>query len=235
LHTRGRRTFRTTRRTARTAPQDSYNIAGDYGRAALDRRHILTTNWVYDLPFFDKGHGLTSLLLGGWQFQGIGTYQTGLPLTVTTSNYDPAGLGLIPALIAGSRPIILCNPNANAPHTQLHWIEPVFVTGAAGPLNPNGCFAPNPTTAQNTGIAPVVGTAARGVVEGPPTRRVDFVMSKNFNFTENMRLQLRAESFNVFNWTSFTTVSTNVTAANFGAVTAARDPRTFQFGAKFYF
>jgi len=217
-----------------TAPQDSYNIAGDYGRAALDRRHILTTNWVYDLPFFDKGHGWASLLLGGWQFQGIGTYQTGLPLTVTTSNFDPAGLGLIPALIAGSRPTIICNPNANAPHTQLHWIEPVFVTGASGPLNPGRCFDPNPTTAQNVGIPAVVGTSPRGIIEGPPTRRVDFVMSKNFNFTENMRLQLRAESFNVFNWTSFTTVSTNVTAANFGAVTAARDPRTFQFGAKFY-
>jgi hypothetical protein len=59
-----------------TAPQDSFSTKGDYGRAALDRRHILTANWVYDLPFFDKGHGLASLLLGGWQFQGIATYQT---------------------------------------------------------------------------------------------------------------------------------------------------------------
>jgi hypothetical protein len=164
------------------------------------------------------------LLLGGWQFQGIATYQTGLPLTVTTSNFDAAGLGLIPALIAGSRPIILCNPNANAPMTQQQWFD-------------TSCFASNPATGSpttNTGVANVVGTAARGVVEGPSTKRVDFVMSKNFNFSEDMRLQLRAESFNVFNWTSFTTVATNRSLGTFCTVTGTRDPRTFQFGAKFY-
>src|SRR5215203_5756656 len=69
-----------------TAPQNSYDTKGDYGRAALDRRHILTGNWVYAQPFFDKGHGVTAMLLGGWEFKGIATYQTGLPLTVTTSN-----------------------------------------------------------------------------------------------------------------------------------------------------
>ena len=209
-----------------TAPQNSYDTKGDYGRAALDRRHIVTANWVYDLPFFDHTRGPIGLLLGGWQFQGIATYQTGLPLTVTTSNFDAAGLGLIPALIAGSRPIILCDPNANAPTTQQQWFDiSCFVRNPAVPLQ-------GPTV--NTGVVNVVGTAARGVVEGPSTKRVDFVLSKNFNFTEDMRLQLRAESFNVFNWTSFTTVSTNVTATNFGAVTGARDPRTFQFGVKFY-
>ena len=204
-----------------TAPQNSYDIKGDYGRAALDRRHVMTANWVYDIPFFDRTGGISGLLLGGWQFQGIATFQTGLPLTVTTSNFDPTGLGLIPALIAGSRPNILCDPNAAAPGTFQTWFD-------------ISCFQRNPTTATNMNIPAIVGTAARGVVEGPGTKRVDFVMSKNFNFTEDMRLQLRAESFNVFNWTSFTTVSTNVTATNFGAVTGTRDPRTFQFGVKFY-
>lgn len=207
-----------------TAPQDSYNIKGDYGRAQLDRRHILTANWVYDLPFFDKTRGPIGLLLGGWQFQGIATYQTGLPFTVVTSAFDPAGLGFIPALIAGGRPTILCNPNAEAPQTQQQWFD-------------ISCFARNPATSNpttNTGIPNVVGTSPRGIVEGPSTKRVDFTMSKNFNFNEDMRLQLRAESFNVFNWTNFNVISVNVTAANFGAVTSTRDPRTFQFGAKFY-
>lgn len=204
-----------------TAPQDSFNIKGDYGRAQLDRRHILTVNWVYDLPFFNNTGGPVGLLLGGWQFQGIATYQTGLPLTVVTSAFDPAGLGFIPALIAGGRPPITCNPNENGAQTQQQWFDTT-------------CFVRNPTTAQNMNIPNVVGSSPRGVVNGPANRRVDFVMSKNFNFTEDMRLQLRAESFNVFNWTNFNGVSVNVTAANFGAVTSARDPRTFQFGAKFY-
>ena len=210
-----------------TAPQDSFNTKGDYGRATLDRRHILTANWVYDLPFFNKTPGIVGLLLGGWQFQGIATYQTGLPFTVTTSNYDPAGLGFIPALVAGGRPTIICNPNINGAQTQQQWFDTT-------------CFTPNPpappgnSPTVNSGIPNVVGTSPRGIIEGPANRRVDFTLSKNFNFNEDMRLQLRAESFNVFNWTNFNTMSLNVTATNFGAVLTARDPRTMQFGAKFY-
>lgn len=212
-----------------TAPQNSYDIQGDWGRAALDRRHILTGNYIYELPFFNKSTGVTRLLLGGWQVQGIATYQTGLPLTVTTSNFDPAGLGFISALVAGGRPYQICaDPNANAPHGQ-QWIQPV---GTAAVPNPDRCFNPNPTAA--TGQSNTIGNTPRGSVFGPSTKRVDFVLAKYFKFTEDVSLQLRAESFNVFNWTSFTTVSTNVTAANFGQVTGTRDPRTFQFGAKLY-
>lgn len=211
------------------APMNSANIRGEFGRAALDRRHIITGNFIYALPFFKKTTGLIRTLLAGWQLQGIATYQTGLPLTITTSNYDPAGLGFITALVAGGRPYQLCiNPNANAPQGQ-QWLPPV---GTAAIPNPASCFTPNPTA--TTGQSNTISNTPRGSVHGPNTKRVDFVLAKYFKFNEDMSLQLRAESFNVFNWTSFTSVSTNVTAANFGAVTGTRDPRTFQFGAKFY-
>lgn len=203
-----------------TAPQNSFNINQEIGRAAFDRRHILTTNFVYDIPFFSKQKGFVGKILGGWQFQGIATVQTGLPLTITTSSYDPAGLGYISALIAGGRPNTLCNANEAAPNTQQQWFD-------------TSCFERNSLT--NTGVANIVGTTGRGTVFGPGTKRVDLTLSKNFRFTEDMNLQLRAESFNTFNWTNFTTVSTNVTSSTFGQVTGARDPRTFQFGAKFYF
>jgi hypothetical protein len=204
-----------------TAPQNSYDIGADWGRATFDRRHILTGNFVYMLPFFKKTGGIVGLLLGGWELDGIATYQTGLPFTVVTSSLDPAGLGLIPALIAGARPNILCEPNGSGAHTQQQWFN-------------TACFQPNPTTATNINFPNTVGTSPRGIIEGPATRRIDFVLSKNFNFTESMSLRLRGEVFNAFNWTNFNTLSLNVTAANFGQVLTARDPRTFQFGAKFY-
>jgi hypothetical protein len=81
----------------------------------------------------------------------------------------------------------------------------------------------------------IPGSAGRGTVEGPSFFKTDITFSKNFRFSENLRLQLRAEAFNVFNQTNFSSFSTNVTAANFGFITAARDPRTMQFGVKFYF
>src|SRR5436853_7484397 len=37
-----------------TAPQNSYDIKSDRGRATLDRRHVLTVNYIYELPFFRK-------------------------------------------------------------------------------------------------------------------------------------------------------------------------------------
>jgi hypothetical protein len=79
------------------------------------------------------------------------------------------------------------------------------------------------------------GTAGRGIVQGPPTQRFDFTMTKNIRFGESMRLQLRGEAFNVFNHTNFRALGTNVTAANYGQVTTVRDPRTIQLGAKFTF
>ena len=203
-----------------TAPMSSFDISLEKGRAAFDRRHILTGSWVYELPFFNRTGGLVGALLGGWEFQGIATYQTGLPLTVTTSSYDPAGVGFISALIAGGRPNTLCDANDNAPGTQQQWFD-------------TSCFERNSPT--NTGVANILGTTGRGTVFGPQTRRVDLTLSKNFRISEDMRFQFRFESFNIFNWTNFTTVSTNVTATNFGAVTGTRDPRTFQLGLKFYF
>lgn len=203
-----------------TAPQDSFDIPSEYGRAALDRRHILTVNWIYELPFFRGDRGWAGMLLGGWEVQGIGTYQTGLPFTVTTSAFDPAGVGFIPALVAGGRPNVTCNPNSGAPQTQQQWFN-------------TDCFTPNPASSA-TDIENVVGNAGRGIINGPDMKRVDFTISKNFRFTESMRLQLRAEAFNVFNWTNFNTLSLNVTSASFGDVLTARDPRTMQFGVKFY-
>lgn len=204
-----------------TAPQNSYDIRAEYGRAALDRRHVLTVNYIYELPFFDKQRGFLKAVLGGWQTSGIFTYNSGLPFTVTTSSFDPAGLGFISALVAGGRPNLLCDPNENAPNTQQQFFN-------------TACFERNPSNL-TTGISNTVGTAGRGIVNGPRTVRFDFTMQKNFRFTETMRLQLRGEAFNIFNTTNFRGLGTNVTLANFGQVISVRDPRTLQLGAKFYF
>ena len=204
------------------APQNSYDIHSEYSRAAFDRRHVFSLNYIYELPFFSDQKDFVGKLLGGWQSTGIVTYNTGLPFTATTSSYDAAGLGNNPALIAGNRPNLLCDPNANAPHTQAQYFD-------------IACFQPNPG-ATATGLANVPGTAGRGVIEGPPTFRVDFSMMKNIRFGETTQLQLRGEAFNVFNHTNFRSfTSTNVTSSAFGQIGAVRDPRTIQLGAKFIF
>jgi hypothetical protein len=202
------------------APQNTFDIRSEYSRATLDRRHVFTMNYIYELPFFKDQHGFTGKVLGGWQASGIVTYNSGLPFTITTSSFDAAGLGNNPAAIAGNRPNLLCDPNANAPHTLQQWFN-------------TACFQGNP--AVGTLVANVPGTAGRGVVQGPPTQRVDFTMTKNIRFGETTRLQLRGEAFNIFNHTNFRTIGTNVTLGTYGTVTAVRDPRSIQLGAKFIF
>lgn len=201
------------------APQDSYDIASEYGRAALDRRHIATINYVYELPFFRNDHGLAGAVLGGWQASGIVTFQSGLPFTVTTSSFDAAGLGNSSARISGNRPTLLCDPNSGGNQTPQQWFN-------------TACFQLNPPVGDP--IVNVTGSAGRGIVEGPGTKRVDFTLAKNIRFSETFRIQLRAEAFNIFNWTNMRGLSTNVTSATFGQVTSFRDPRTLQFGAKLY-
>jgi len=205
-----------------TSPQNSYDIRSEYQRATLDRRHVFNLNYIYELPFFNKTSDWTNKLLGGWQASGIVTVYTGVPFSAVTSNLDLAGLGLINANPA-ARPNLLCDPNENAPHGQ-QW-----VTGQCFQVNP-----PN-TGAGSTGLTTFPGTAPRGIINGPGTQRVDFTMAKRFHFTETVYAQIRAEVYNIFNHTNFRTVSTNITAANFGAITAVRDPRTMQFGLKLNF
>ena len=50
-----------------------------------------------------------------------------------------------------------------------------------------------------------------------------------------MGLEFRAEVFNIFNHTNFTTVSTNYGAGSFGQVTAAADPRIMELALRFHF
>ncbi|HKQ73860.1 MAG TPA: TonB-dependent receptor [Blastocatellia bacterium] len=208
------------------SPQNPYDIGSDYQRAALDRRHVLSLNYVYELPFYRNQAGFVGKSLGGWQASGIVTYNTGVPFTATTSNLDYAGLGLILANPV-ARPNLLCDPNANAPHTPEKWFD-------------TSCFQTNPSNTA-TGLPNNPGTAGRGVINGPSTTRFDLTLSKSWRFSEGIGLQFRAEAFNVFNHTNFrgftpaAVTSTNVTTTGFGVIGVVRDPRTMQIAAKMFF
>jgi hypothetical protein len=199
-----------------TAPQNSFNLHGEYARANLDRRHVLSVNYIYELPFFTGQSNLKEKFLGGWQLSGITYYFTGLGFSPATSSNDPSGLGLISNSPSAARPDAICDPNANAPHTFLQWFN-------------TACFA-NPPAGLNR-----VGNGGRNTILGPSTTRFDATLAKNIRLGESSSLQLRWEVFNIFNHTNFTTLSLNVTASTYGNVTGVRDPRTMQFGAKFIF
>jgi hypothetical protein len=207
-----------------TYPQDTNDLRSEYQRATLDRTHVLSINYVYEVPFFRSQQGFVGKSLGGWQASGIITYNTGLPFTATTGSLDYAGLGLITAGPT-ARPNLLCDPNQNAPHTLAQWFN-------------TSCFQTNPpaTGTGSTGLPNTPGTAGRGIIKGPPTTRFDFTLSKNVRFREAIGMQFRVEAFNIFNHTNYRGfTSLAVTSSAFGQIGTVRDPRTMQVAMKIFF
>jgi hypothetical protein len=195
----------------------------DYGRASLDRRHVFTGNYVYELPWRRSQQGLADHLLGGYEFSGILTINSGLPFTVFTARGqgDPAAVGVNTSgapnngSVATPRPNQVGNPN-NGPKT----FNQFFNIAAFAPVT----------------VAGASGNERRGAVNGPGLWRYDMALLKNTRIRESMNLQFRAEAFNLFNHTNFQTVGTTLTTTStFGHVTAVRDPRILQLALKLAF
>jgi hypothetical protein len=159
-----------------------------------------------------------SYVLGGWEFAGIVGFASGQFLTANTSAVDPAGQGVLATGTAegADRPDYVSNPNTNAPHTQNRWFNTAAFTAVP--------------TGQYRG-----GNSSNGSIIGPGYEDWDLSFFKNAHFDGERELQLRFESFNTFNHTNFSGISTVTSATNYGQVTSAGAARVLQVGAKFNF
>ena len=200
-------------------PQNSYNVAAERGRSNFDVRHRLSASYSYALPF-GKGRqylandGWLTTVLSGWETYGIVTLQSGRPFTVALlSEIDNSGTGRsILGFGANDRPNLVGDPDISG--TTLQW----FNTAA---------FAfPAPGT---------FGNAGRNVLDGPGFQNVNASLVKNTALTERVKLQFRAEAFNLFNHPNFNLPDNFLGSPTFGRITSARDPRHMQFGLKLLF
>jgi Carboxypeptidase regulatory-like domain/TonB-dependent Receptor Plug Domain len=199
------------------SPQDSYNARADYGLSAVHRAHLLNINYIYELPFFrGSHHSAIRNVLGGWEFAGVTTYQSGAPNSIVVSS-DVARIGA-----SSSRATLLANPNLSAgDRTLTRW----FNTEAA--LQPERM------------IQGVFGNGGRDVLIGPGFNQWDISAIKNLALLDRARLQFRAESFNVVNHASFTGIDTTARfdaagkpTGTYGAVTGSGPGRVLEFGLK---
>jgi hypothetical protein len=201
--------------------QDPTNLAREYGPLEFDIKRRFVASYLYELPFGKGKHflGQTSravdLIAGGWQINGITTFQAGLPLTPTLSY----SLGKTDA---ASRPDVIGDPTKTTrqPHDWL----------AAS------AFA-IPTNAQ-IAAGNFTGNQGVNVVRAPGLVNFDFSLFKTFEIREGMRIQFRGEVFNASNTPYFGApgaVGLTIGTATFGRVTSAGDPRVIQFGLKFLF
>lgn len=216
----------------------------DKQRADFDQTHTFNFNGIYELPFgkgkmfLDKG-GIADMIFGGWQLGGIAQWSTGAPISIVDTRGTlnrAARSGRQTALSGLTNDQIRALIGVFEQNGNIYWINPSVIntTGRASegynqPTFPGQVFFNvDPGTTGNVG---------RTLFSGPTFFNVNASLLKNIRFTESIRLQLRAESFNLLNNVSFfnNTQLANVNSATFGQITSAAAAREFQFAARFEF
>lgn len=166
----------------------------------FDRTHRASFTYVYALPFRKDQQGFAGHLLGGWEISGVTTFESGVPLTVI-NGADADGVG-------GN----LDRPNFNPRGLPNSRAVPAIATaapnvcGAASGVtfytNPDaGGACIDPGNAMFIGLlaGTGIGNLGRNTLRTPGTNNFNFNILKRTSISENMRLEFRAEFYNIFN------------------------------------
>ena len=192
-------------------------------RAGFDQTQQATATVSYELPFgqgkplLSSLHGVGDKLVSGWQLNTIVTLLSGVPVDITTGS-NQSGDG-----------------NAGAPDRPNY--NPAF-TGNIITGTPNQWFNPS---AFSLPIPGTYGNVGRDTLQGPGLASVDLSLFKNTKISERLRLQFRAEFFNVLNHPNFSFPSNLVFSGGAinptaGVITATTTTsRQIQFGLKLVF
>ena len=158
------------------------------------------------------------VLFDAWQLNAIASMNSGTPFTVSDSANVALQANSPP--ISGfpaSRPDLVGDPNAG-PHTVDAWLsrdafQRLNVQTQAGQF----------------------GNAGRNIARGPGYQNVDVSFVRDFAMSGDVRLQFRAEVFNVLNHVNFGLPVADLNSANFGRIFSAGPPRLTQFALKLSF
>jgi hypothetical protein len=193
----------------------------DWGTDVLSVADRFTWGVNYQLPFGKAMKGIEGGIVKGWSTNLSGSWQTGIPYSVTasTSNSNIAGTQYLDQTCGGR----LAHP------TILQWYN-------------YNCF-----------VQPVAGTEGDehpGQFDGPPQKRLDASLFKEFPINERFRLQFRTEIFNLFNSPNFGQPGASVafnsngtvnlsgshsTTGQISAMSATWNQREIQFALKLQF
>jgi hypothetical protein len=215
---------------------DLYNRGLEKSIGEYDVTHDFKFSTVYDVPF-GKGQkyitkGPIAWIIGNWRISSINLYARGVPVAITTTNTLP----IYAPGVSGSTRV--------APYiTSYDGWQPKY----------NGKFDPsvnNFFVTYGTGPFPLQGSATALNAIGNSTRynpklhlfanlNENMSLTKTFPIHEQIRVEFRAEAFNVFNRVRFGTGSQQLQNPQFGVLTGAgsqiNSPRNLQLALKFYY
>ncbi len=119
-------------------PEDNYNLRNEWGPSSYGRREVWTSSYVYPLPFWLGGGTWYKQAFGGWQFNGTGLVQSGLPVNVTENSTTSPGTA---GATGGVRPNLIGNPYKGGPIGGSQVFNPAaFQNPAASTFGDFGAF-----------------------------------------------------------------------------------------------
>ena len=188
------------------------NIRAERGRADSDRKHNFVMSTIWKIDYFNDWHPAARAILGGWSLSAIASLRSGRPLTITNgSDANLDGNNNDRANLIGD-PVL--DPNRPRNEVVAAWFNT-----AAFALVPVG---------QN-------GTSGRNIIDGPGLKNVDLGIFRDFNFTERIKLQFRAEATNAFNIVNLNNPVLGRNSSTFGTITTASTMREIQLGLRLTF
>ena len=222
----------------------SFDHSIDYGPSFFDHRHVVTANWVYELPFgrgtrFSTGNQPLNKAIGGWYSSGIFKAASGLPLTVAESNQAWGGGDTLGLVVSGAIPIN--KPDfGNSVHSGVPGSGGVGIDGnpATGGSSLNIFADPQAVLADFRPIqVSKDGRSARGVLRGFPYWNFDLSLAKRTLVTERVAFLFSADFLNAFNHVVFNDPTLSMQdPASFGVISSqANNPRAIQFGLRLEF
>lgn len=181
----------------------------DYGNSDVDMRHRITAQIGYNLPLGNGLNGVKGILEKGWQLNALNVWSTGQPFTiVNATGQSNTGVGT-----DGDRPDKIGSPKISNPGIS------EFFNTAAFQAQPFG----------------TIGNVPKNSLYGPHFRHLDVSAFKTFDLGEDLKLQFRAEFFNLTNTPNFANPDGALGDATFGSISSTQgnsNPRQIQFALK---
>jgi hypothetical protein len=198
--------------------QNPFDLGAEHGPSLFDARHRFVASASWEPRVSSNASSVVRAVFGGWQLNGIATLNSGTPFTVS----DTANVALqanSPPIsgFAASRPDVIGDPN-DGPHTVDAWMSRSAFQ-RLDPVTQAGQF----------------GNEGRNAVRGPGYADLDVSIVRSVQLSTGIRLELRAESFNVTNHVNLGLPVADLNSANFGKILSAGPPRLMQFAAKLVF
>lgn len=207
---------------------DLHNAKIEKARVAgIDLTHVFKANFNYDLPFGEAhtlhGNSIANHVISGWNVAGIFTLQSSSPFSI----FDGSRGTLNRAARSGNNTV-----NTFDTLGQLQSLFQFRQTGAGPYIASNSVIGADGRAVAPDGAAPfagqaffepaagTIGSLQKDLLDGPAVWDLDFKVSKNIRITERQSVEIRMDSTNFLNHTTWLVGDQTVTSPTFGKITS---------------